>query len=63
MPKSSANVPHSQPSIDRLKLTTEQVRAGAEGSFPGVPVGTPCMCFEAEASSSTFCHTVCFVAD
>ena len=60
MPKSSANVPHSQPSIDRLGLTAESLRGSMADPLNAYSL---VMCFEAEASGATFCNTVCFETD
>ena len=63
MPKSSANVPVSQPSIDRLTLTAQSVRGA--GSPSGDQTGFCCglLCAEVEpANSSMFNNwiTNCF---
>ena len=61
MPKSSANVPASQPSIDRLDLTTASVRSGVGASTPGACV--PCFCTDAEASSLASLLFSCWADD
>ena len=63
MPKSSANVPESQPSIERLTLTSQPVRAA--GSPSGDQTGFCCglLCAEMEPSNSSMFNnwiTNCF---
>lgn len=47
MPQSSANVPDSQPSIDRLTLAAQSVRGTGPSGASALCVA--CYCFEAEA--------------
>lgn len=50
MPQSSANLPESQPSIDRLTLAAQSVRGnGASVSVPWCMGSPACSCFEAQA--------------
>lgn len=60
MPKSSAQVPASQPSIDRLDLTTETVRSGAGASGPN---SVACLCTEAEPNSLASLLFSCWAED
>jgi hypothetical protein len=64
MPKSSANVPESQPSINRLSLTAQSVRD--VGSPSGDQTGFCCglLCFDAEAQGSAgWGGPMCICAD
>ena len=63
MPKSSANVPGSQPSIDRLTLTSQSVRG--VGAPSGDQTGFCCglLCAEVEPANSSMFNdwiTHCF---
>lgn len=61
MPKSSANLPDSQPSIIRLTLTSQPVRG--VGSPSGDQTGFCCglLCAEAEISNAQTCSIyTCF---
>ena len=53
MPKSSTNVPESQPSVDRLTLSAQPVRG--DGSPNGDQTGFCCGLLCAETSGGTNC--------
>lgn len=50
MPKTSANVPESQPSLDRLSLVAESIRGSGPSGASILCVA--CICFEAEAQGT-----------
>lgn len=66
MPQSDVNQPGAAGAIDRLTLTTAEVR-GADSNMLGAPPcclpGTCCSCFEAEPQVMMSCYSICFESE